>query len=173
MVFHPDPRMVIRKTILAYGLADYSPEIVRGPGGSLHTSAILGARGQGYDLEDGRWTPFPHAGGLRVGTDVDIGPCATIMRGSVGDTVIGDGCKIGNGVNIGHDTRIGEHTLIIAGALIAGWVRIGTGVKIWQGAIVKNGIRIGDGAQIGMGSVVLKDVPTKEVWAGNPARRVR
>ncbi len=174
VAYHENPRMVLRRTLEKYKLgAGTLPHIDKGLRCNVHPSAVLGAEGQGYDREEGGWVAFPHSGGVRLGSDVDIGPCATIMRGSIGDTVIGSGCKIGNGVNIGHDTRIRPNTLIVAGALIAGWVRIGTDVKIWQGAIVKNGIRIGDGAEVGMGAIVIEDIPPSEVWAGSPARRIQ
>ncbi len=171
VAWHENPRMVLRATIETFGYANTA--ITKGRNCKIHPSAVLGADGQGYDwLEDG-WDPFPHCGGLCIGDDVDVGPCSTIMRGSIGNTIVGNGAKIGNSVNIGHDTRIGKHALIIAHTSIAGWVRIGDRVKIWQGAMIKNGIRIGDDAQIAMGAVVLNDIPAKEIWAGNPARKIR
>jgi acetyltransferase-like isoleucine patch superfamily enzyme len=168
---HPNPRMVLRRLIERF-LPSRDPKVSEGKGCRIHPSAVLGADGQGYDWE-GQWEPFPHAGGIRMGDDVDVGPQATIMRGSIGDTVVGTGTKIGNHVNIGHDTRIGDHVLVIAGASLAGWVRVEDHVKIWQGAIIKNGVHIGHHAEIAMGSVVLTDVPAGEVWAGNPAKRIR
>ncbi len=172
VVYHKNPRLVFRDTIVKFGF-DIPPEVTRGEGCRIHPSAVLGADGQGYDWEDARWNPFPHAGNLRIGNNVDVGPCATIMRGSIGDTAIDDGTRIGNSVNIGHDARIGKNVLIIAHASVAGWVQIDDGVKIWQGALIKNGIHIGRGAQIAMGSVVLCDIPAEQVWAGNPARQIR
>ncbi|HEY5656551.1 MAG TPA: DapH/DapD/GlmU-related protein [Myxococcota bacterium] len=174
VIMHEDPRSIMRSLINTFFPPPVKTQIERGPGCMVHYTAVLAANGQGYDWREelAGWDPFPHAGGLRLGSGVDIGPCSTIMRGSVGDTVIGDGCKIGNGVNIGHDTRIGRNTLIVAGAQIAGWVRIGERVRIWQGAMIKNGVRIGDGAQIGMGAVVLNDVRAGETWVGSPARCV-
>jgi UDP-3-O-[3-hydroxymyristoyl] glucosamine N-acyltransferase len=133
---------------------------------------LVGIKAQNYEWTDDGWSPFPVAGSVRIEGDVEIGPFATIARGSVGDTVIAKGCRIGQHVNVGHDCRVGDHTLIIAGASLAGWVRVGKNCKIYQGACIKNGVCIGDGAVIGMGAVVIKDVGPGEVWAGNPARRV-
>lgn len=172
IVKHEDPRGIIRSLIEKLGIGKRSGEIRIGGACRIHPSAALGCDGQSYALVEQRWDPFPHVGGLRIGDAVDVGPCCTIMRGSVGDTVIASGVKIGNGVNIGHDARVGEDTLIVAGAQIAGWARIGRRVRIWQGALIKNGVRIGDDAIVGMGAVVLEDVPDGQTWAGNPARRI-
>ncbi len=138
----------------------------------VHPTAIVGAHAQNYEWTDDGWMPFPVAGSVRVEGHVEIGPFATIVRGSVGDTVLGMGCRIGQHVNVGHDCRIGDHTLIVAHASLAGWVRVGRRCKIYQGARIKNGVRIGDGAVIGMGAIVLEDVGPGEVWAGNPAHRI-
>lgn len=172
VVTSDDPRGTLRSIIEAF-FTPQSPCIQQAAGCNIAADVVIGAAGQGYDWRGDHWSPFPHVGGVRIGPGVDISPCARIMRGSIGDTVISEGCKIGNGVNIGHDTRVGPHTLIVAGAQIAGWVRVGRRVKVWQGALVRNGVRIGDEAQIGMGAVVLDDVPSGQVWAGNPATRIR
>lgn len=170
VVHHRNPRKVLRSLIETYFVAG-RPRVVIGEQCRIHSSAVLGADGQGYDWTPSGWSSFPHIGDLRVEDDVEIGPASTIMRGSVGATVVGRGTKIGNGVNVGHDTRIGKHALIVAHASLAGWVRVGNHAKIWQGAVVKNGVRIGEGAVIGMGAVVLKDVPAGQTWVGNPARK--
>ena len=172
VVYHPDPRMILRTTIEQFYPPNSDVRVEIGCNCNIHPSAVLGAKGQNYEWDNGHWNPFPQVGGLRIGDDVDMGPYATIMRGTVGDTVIGKGSKIGNGVNVGHDARIGQNALIVSGASIAGWVRIGDSVKIWQGAQVKNGVKIGDGAQIAMGAVILQDVPAGETWGKNPGRKI-
>lgn len=174
IVYHPNPRWVLQRLIEQFFVsATEEICITQGHRCRVHASSVLGANGQGYSWENDRWRSFPHCGGIRMGDDVHVGALTSIMRGSVGDTVIGADTKIGNNVNIGHDTRIGEHVLVIAGASLAGWVRVGDLAKIWQGASIKNGVHIGHGAEVAMGAVVLSDVPDGEVWAGNPARRIR
>ena len=167
-----NPRRVLRSVILKFFPPEDRAVVAVGRDCEIHPSAVLGANGQGYDWDSDHWESFPHVGGLRIEAGVDVGPCASIMRGSIGDTVIGRGTKIGNGVNIGHDTRIGTNVLVVSGASLAGWVRVGNDAKIWQGAMIKNGVRVGEGAQIAMGAVVLKDIPPHEVWGGNPARKL-
>lgn len=163
----------MRSVIERFFGSSSEPIVLLGARCRVHPTAVLGADGQSYECINGAWRPFPQVGGLRIGDDVDLGACATVMRGSVGDTVIGPGTKIGNGVNVGHDVRIGRDVLVIAGASIAGWARLEDGAKVWQGALIKNGVRVGVNAQVAMGAVVLEDVPPGEVWAGNPARRIR
>lgn len=170
-IFHEKPVRVLRLIVERFFRAD--PGFEWGDHCEIHPSAQLLGEGQTYLREDHGWTVFPHCGGVRVGDRVHIGALTSIMRGSVGDTVIGDGAMIGSQVNIGHDTRIGKRVLVIAGARLAGWVRVEDDARINQGALIKNGVRIGRGAQIGMGAVVLEDVPANEVWVGNPARKLR
>ncbi|KKN02942.1 hypothetical protein LCGC14_1112710 [marine sediment metagenome] len=177
VIAHAGIRELVAKTIRCFFRKDcYPVKIATTP--RIHPAAIVGpARfspgvdAQNYTWEPDGWTPFPSTGGIRVEEDVEVGAYATIVRGSVGDTVIGKGCRIGQHVNIGHDCRIGAHTLIIAGASLAGWVRVGKHCKIYQGAIIKNGVSIGDGAVIGQGSNVLDDVPAGQIWVGNPAKK--
>lgn len=172
LVTSANPRRVLGELIDRFNV-ERAPMVDVHPLAYIHPHASIGADGQGYTWTGEGWLPFPHVGGVRIDEAVEIGPRTTIMRGSIGDTTIEQGCKVGNGVNIGHDTRVGEHTLIVAGAQLAGWVRVGRRCKIWQGALIKNGVRIGDEAVVGMGAVVLEDVPAGETWAGNPARRIR
>lgn len=72
-----------------------------------------------------------------------------------------------------HDDRIGDFTTFGAGAKLAGDVRIGDGAYVGSGALIREGVTVGAGALVGMGAVVTRDIPSGEVWAGNPARRLR
>jgi len=137
----------------------------RGKDVQIHETAVVGCAGQGYVWNPVTkcYVPMPHFYGVILENGVDIGPCATICRGVLHDTVIGQGSKIGNHVNIGHGTRVGKHCLIVAHATVGGSVTIGDHVKIWQGAMIRNGGTIGDGADIGMGSIVTRDVAPGEV----------
>lgn len=167
-----DPKQCIAEVIRAF-FSETKRDILVAPQSRIHPSATVGADGQGYDWIDGRWVAFPQIGGIIICENVTIGPSTTIMRAAIGDTVISNGTKIGNGVNIGHGVHIGEHCLIAAHATIGGSARIGKRVKIWQSASVKHSVSIGDDAEIGMGAVVVRDVPARQCWAGNPARRIR
>jgi UDP-3-O-[3-hydroxymyristoyl] glucosamine N-acyltransferase len=91
----------------------------------VHPGAVVGADGFGHAPEEGGYVKVPQVGSVAIGDDVDIGCNTTIDRGAIGDTVIGDGVKIDNLVQIGHNVRIGEHTVIAACSGISGSAVIG------------------------------------------------
>jgi UDP-3-O-[3-hydroxymyristoyl] glucosamine N-acyltransferase len=91
----------------------------------LHPSVVIGADGFGLAPDQGEWLKVPQVGTVRIGNDVEIGASTTIDRGAIGDTVIGDGVKMDNQIQIGHNVRIGEHTAIAGCAGISGSATIG------------------------------------------------
>jgi len=141
---------------------------------SIGPHATIGCSGMGYERDStGRLVKFSQLGGVLIEDDVDVAAHATIQRGALGDTVLRRGARIGPHVNVGHNVDVGEDVLIAGHAQMGGGARLGKGVTIWQGAVVTNGVTIGEGAVIGMSAVVRKDVSPGEVWAGNPARKLR
>ncbi len=139
------------------------------------TGCAIGGPGFGWvELGDDKsqWTRFPHIGNVWFGREVELGSNVTIDRGAIGDTEIGSGVKIDNGVHVGHSAYIGGSTRIAAHAIIGGSVGIGIDCWIGLGAIIKQHLTIGNSAIIGMGAIVLKDVPAGETWVGNPAHRL-
>ena len=91
----------------------------------IHAGTVIGADGFGYVFADGRHQKFPQLGRVIIEDDVEIGSNSTIDRGSLGDTIIGQGTKIDNLVQIAHNVRIGRHCVIAAQAGIAGSSTIG------------------------------------------------
>lgn len=92
----------------------------------VHSGAVIGADGFGFTAaEDGRLEAIAQLGGVRIGDDVSIGACTSVDRGAIDDTVIEDGVKIDNQVQIGHNCRIGAHSLICGCVGIVGSTRIG------------------------------------------------
>ncbi len=91
----------------------------------LHPGSVLGADGFGHAPDSGGYVRVPQIGSVVLGNDVDVGANTTIDRGAIGDTMIGDGVKIDNQVQVGHNVRIGEHTVIAACAGISGSAVIG------------------------------------------------
>lgn len=108
-------------------------------------------------------------GGLRIGEDVEIGACATIDRGTIRDTEIGDGTKIDNIVQIGHNVRVGRNCLICAHVGIAGSTEIGDRVVLAGKVGLADHIRIGSDSVITAASGVGVDVPAGSVMMGSPA----
>jgi acetyltransferase-like isoleucine patch superfamily enzyme len=145
-----------------------------GNGVSIGAQAVIGCSGMGYERDEaGRLVKFPQLGGVVIEDDVDIAAHATVQRGALGDTVLCRGAKIGPHVNVGHGVRVGEDVLVAGHVQIGGGVRIGRGATVWQSAVIANGVTVGEGAVIGMSAAVRKDVAPGEVWAGNPARKLR
>jgi acetyltransferase-like isoleucine patch superfamily enzyme len=141
---------------------------------TIGAHAVIGCSGMGYERDaDGRLTKFPQLGGVVIEDDVDVAAHATVQRGALGDTILRHGAKIGPHVNVGHGVDVGENVLIAGHAQVGGGARILRGATIWQSAVIANGVTVGEGAVIGMSAALRKDVGPGEVWAGNPARRLR
>ncbi len=137
---------------------------------TIHSGARIASDGFGYVFRNGRHEKIPHVGRCIIGDDVEIGANTTIDRGSIDDTVIGDGTRIDNLVQIGHNVRIGSLCLVMSQAGIAGSARIGDGVIIAGQAGLGGHVTIGDGARIAGPAGVFGDVPAGESWSGYPAR---
>jgi len=147
------------------------PGVVIGRNVLIHAGAVIGAEGQGYERnERGELEKFPQIGRVIIEDDVEIGSNASIMRGSMGDTVIGQGTKIGHLCTIGHRVVIGKHCLIVVHSMLGGSCRIGDYAEVWLGACIRNGVKIGKNAVVGMGAVVTKDVGDGKVVFGVPAK---
>lgn len=140
---------------------------------TVEANAVVGSDGQASELDlTDRHVWMPHLGKARIGADVRIGANATVVRGTLRDTVIERGATIGNQANIGHNAHIGEDVFIGVGAMIAGSCRLDDGVWIGPGAAVLNGVRIGSRALVAIGAVVTRDVPGGKMSVGNPAKTI-
>jgi UDP-3-O-[3-hydroxymyristoyl] glucosamine N-acyltransferase len=140
----------------------------------VQSGCVLGADGFGYATDDGGvHHRVPQRGGLTIGDDVDLGANVTIDRGSAGNTVIGDGCKIDNLVQIAHNVRIGRNAMIVAQVGVAGSTVIGDRVVLGGQAGIIGHARIGDRARIGGQAGVIGDVPAGMEVSGYPARSHR
>jgi UDP-3-O-[3-hydroxymyristoyl] glucosamine N-acyltransferase len=125
----------------------------------LHAGVVIGSDGFGYAEEGDRRVKIPQVGIVEVEDDVEIGANATVDRATLGRTIIGNGVKIDNLVQIAHNVVVGENTVIAAQAGIAGSTRIGRNVMLAGRVGIINHLTIGDGARIGPGSGILRSVP--------------
>jgi UDP-3-O-[3-hydroxymyristoyl] glucosamine N-acyltransferase len=115
----------------------------------------------------------PQIGRVIIQDNVEIGANTTIDRGALRDTVIGEGTKIDNLVQIGHNVVIGRHCIIVAQTGISGSAELGDFVALGGQVGVVGHVRIGAGAQIAASSNVRADVPPGVRWGGTPAKPVR
>ena len=137
----------------------------------IWSNSTIGVDGLAYAKgEDDRYEVFPHLGSVRIGDHVDIGANATVVRGIMQDTTIGDGTKIGNHVNVGHNVQIGQNCFVSPGAVLCGSVVVEDDCWIGPSSAIRNHIRISKGSTVGLGAVVIRDVPDKVTVVGNPAR---
>ncbi|UIJ73766.1 UDP-3-O-(3-hydroxymyristoyl)glucosamine N-acyltransferase [Aurantimonas sp. HBX-1] len=139
----------------------------------LHPGVRIGQDGFGYTAGPAGLSKSVQIGRVIIQDDVEIGANTTIDRGAIRDTVIGEGTKIDNQVQIGHNVRIGRHCAIVAQVGISGSATLGDGVMIGGQSGVTGHVTVGDGAQIAAVSSVNGDVPAGARWGGTPARPVR
>lgn len=139
----------------------------------IHPGVRIGQDGFGYVPGPRGLDKIPQVGRVIIQDHVDIGSGTTIDRGAIDDTVIGEGTKIDNLVQIAHNVRIGRYCVIVAQVGIAGSATLGDGVMIGGAAGINGHVTIGDGAQIAALSGVAGDVPPGVRWGGQPARPMR
>ena len=125
---------------------------------NLFAGSIIGEDGFGYAEENGNWVKIPQVGRVVIGDNVDIGANTTVDRGALDDTVIEDGVKIDNLVQIGHNCRIGAHTVIAGCVGIAGSARIGKHCKIGGAAMILGHLEIADAVTISPGSMITRSL---------------
>jgi len=132
----------------------------------VHSGAVIGADGFGMALDSGQWLKIPQIGRAIIGDDVEIGANTTIDRGALDDTVIEDGVKLDNQVQIGHNVRIGAHTAMAGCVGIAGSARIGRHCTLGGGAIVLGHLELADGVHISAGTLVTKSIKRPGSYTG-------
>jgi UDP-3-O-[3-hydroxymyristoyl] glucosamine N-acyltransferase len=140
----------------------------------IKSGAIIGNPGFGFVKdEDGKLFKFPQIGKVIIENNVEIGSNTCIDRGAFSNTIIKFGAKISSLCHISHNVLIGSSVIITAHVMISGSTTIGDNVWIAPNSTLIGHQIIGDNVIIGAGSVVLGDIPSDEIWVGNPARFLR
>ncbi len=134
----------------------------------IHSNASIGSDGFGFTIVDGVHVKIPQVGTVIIGDDVEIGSNSAVDRSTTGPTLIGNGTKIDNLVQIGHNVTIGEHCIISGGTGIAGSTKIGNNVVLGGQVGVRGHLEIGDNVMIGAGTGVRSSVPADSVILGTP-----
>lgn len=124
----------------------------------VHSGAVIGADGFGHAEDNGRWVKIPQIGRVQIGDDVEIGANTTIDRGALDDTVVEDGVKLDNLIQIGHNCRIGAHTVIAGCVGIAGSAHIGKHCRIGGAAMLLGHLEIADDVTISPGSMITRSI---------------
>ena len=116
---------------------------------------------------------FPHIGGVIIGDNVEICSNCSIARGSLSNTIIGEGTKLDALVHIAHNVEIGRHCALTAGTIIGGSTRIGD--MCWTGlnSTIKHKVKIGNKVIIGSGASVINNIDDEDIVAGVPAKSIR
>jgi UDP-3-O-[3-hydroxymyristoyl] glucosamine N-acyltransferase len=134
----------------------------------VHANSVLGADGFGYRQHGGRHVKVPQLGHVEVGDDVEIGACTTIDRGTFKATVIGEGTKIDNLVQVAHNCRVGRHNLFASQVGVAGSSSTGEHVILAGQVGVVDNVHVGDRTIVGAQSGVARDVPPDSREFGSP-----
>ena len=143
---------------------------ILGDGVIIHSGARIGQDGFGFAMSAKGHLKVPQIGRVLIGNGVEIGANSTVDRGSLSDTVIGEGTKIDNLVQIAHNVVIGRHCVIVAQSGIAGSAELGDFVIMGAHSGVIGHVKVGSGAQIAGSAHVKDDVPPGARMGGTPAR---
>ncbi|MDX9717278.1 UDP-3-O-(3-hydroxymyristoyl)glucosamine N-acyltransferase [Thauera sp. AutoDN2] len=134
----------------------------------LHAGVVVGADGFGFARErSGAWVKIPQTGRVVIGNDVEIGANTTIDRGALDDTVIGDGVKLDNLIQIAHNVRVGAHTIMAGCAGVAGSAQIGARCMIGGQAGISGHLEIADDVVVSAWTLVAKSINKPGVYTGN------
>jgi UDP-3-O-[3-hydroxymyristoyl] glucosamine N-acyltransferase len=135
----------------------------------VHPGAVIGADGFGFARDHGVWQKIPQLGTVVIGDDVEIGANTTIDRGTIDDTVIENGVKLDNLVQIAHNVRLGEHTIMAAMSGVAGSTKVGKRCMIGGGTVLVNGLTICDDALFTFHGTVTRSVEEPGMYSGHLA----
>jgi UDP-3-O-[3-hydroxymyristoyl] glucosamine N-acyltransferase len=149
-----------------------APRVTLGAGCSIgercivHSGVVIGADGFGFAPTEGRWEKIEQLGGVRIGNEVEIGANTCIDRGALDDTVIEDGVKLDNLIQIGHNVHIGAHTAMAGCVGVAGSATIGAHCTVGGGAIVLGHLSLADHVHISAASVVMRSIRQSGQYSG-------
>lgn len=135
----------------------------------LHSGVVIGSDGFGQANDHGKWLKIPQIGRVIIGDDVEIGANSVVDRGAIDDTVIEEGVKLDNLIQIAHNVRVGAHTVMAANCAVAGSTRIGKNCMIGGQVGISGHLTIADNVTLTGGTTVLQSIKTAGVYSsGTP-----
>lgn len=167
------PGAVIGRGVIIFANAVLYEGTRVGDRATIHAGAVLGGNGFGYEQKDGQHVATAQLGWVEIERDVEIGACVTIDRGTYGRTLIGEGTKIDNLVQIAHNCRIGRHNVICSQVGIAGSTTTGDYVVMAGQVGIRDHVHIGERAILSAMAGITSDVPDGAVMMGIPATPIR
>ena len=132
----------------------------------VHSGAVIGADGFGFAPHAGQWVKIEQLGAVRIGNDVEIGANTCIDRGALDDTVIEDGVKLDNLIQIGHNVRIGKHTAMAGCVGVAGSAVIGAYCTIGGGAGILGHLTLADNVHVSTGTFITRSIMKPGLYSG-------
>ncbi|WP_374413212.1 UDP-3-O-(3-hydroxymyristoyl)glucosamine N-acyltransferase [Hydrogenophaga sp.] len=151
---------------LLYARVSIGERCVVGARAILHPGVVIGADGFGFAPHRGEWVKIEQLGAVRIGDDVEIGANTCIDRGALDDTVIGNGVKLDNLIQIGHNVRIGDHTAMAGCVGVAGTAVIGAHCSVGGGAIILGHLSLADRVNISAATVVTRSIHQPGLYTG-------
>ncbi len=160
------PRVAVGAGSMLYPRVTIYSDCTLGARCIVHAGAVIGADGFGFAPAGGDWEKIPQLGAVMIGNDVEIGANTTIDRGTLDDTVIGDGCKLDNQIQIGHNVRIGEGSALAGCVGVAGSATIGRRCRIGGGAGILGHLEICDDVTVSAMSLVTRSIRKPGFYSG-------
>ena len=164
------PNVTIGEGAVIFAGAKIMEDTVIGKNCVIHSGAVIGSDGFGFaPQENGAYKKIPHTGRVILGENVDVGANSTIDKATLGDTLIGDGVKLDNQIQIAHNVEIGSNTVIAGQTGIAGSAKIGRNCVIGGQVGIVGHITIGDNVKVQGQSGIISNVENNAVVQGTPA----
>ena len=160
------PGAVIGEDTHLFANVTFHARCVIGKRGTLHSGAVIGGDGFGFAVENGVYLKIPQIGRVVMGDDVDIGANTAVDRGALDDTVIEDGVKLDNQIQIGHNCHIGAHTAMAGCVGVAGSAHIGKHCTFGGAAMVNGHIEIADNVHVTAGTLAANSISEPGKYTG-------
>ena len=167
-----EPKVKLGKGCEIFPQVSLFNEVTIGEKCKILPGTVIGVSGLGDLWYRGEYHKFVHLGEVSIGSNVNIGANVSIMKGMLEDTIIGEGTRIANNVNIGHSVQIGKNCYISSGVTIGGACIIEDNSWLAVGSTLTDHVRIGKNTMVGTGAVIIKDALPNSLYLGNPARKV-